>query len=50
MVEAEAEVFGFDHADAGLQASMEWQLPILLINVIGRHHWPLEKILPRLKN
>jgi len=49
MVEAEAEVFGFDHADAGLQASMEWQLPILLINVIGRHHWPLEKILPRLK-
>lgn len=49
MVEAEAEVFGFDHADAGLQASMEWQFPILLINVIGRHHWPLDKILPRLK-
>ncbi len=49
MVEAEADVFGFDHADAGLHASMEWQFPILLINVIGRHHWPLDKILPRLK-
>ncbi len=49
MTQAETAVLGFDHADAGLHASMEWQFPILLINVIGRHHWPLEKILPRLK-
>ncbi len=49
MTQAETAVLGFDHADAGLHASMEWQFPILLINVIGRHHWPLGKILPRLK-
>ncbi|MFT5089581.1 MAG: putative nucleotidyltransferase with HDIG domain [Candidatus Latescibacterota bacterium] len=49
MVKAETDVLGINHADAGLHAGMEWQFPVLLVNVIGRHHWPLDQILPRLK-
>ncbi len=49
MVKAETDILGVNHADAGLHAGMEWQFPVLLVNVIGRHHWPLDKILPRLK-
>ena len=49
MVDAETKVLGISHADAGLYAGMEWKFPVLLVNVIGRHHWPLEQIIPRLK-
>ena len=49
MVDAETNVLGISHADAGLYAGMEWKFPVLLVNVIGRHHWPLDKIIPRLK-
>ena len=49
MVEAETEVVGVSHADAGLYAGIEWHFPVILINVVGRHHWPLKTILPRLK-
>ncbi len=49
MVKAETDILGVNHADAGLHAGMEWQFPVLLVNVIGRHHWPLDQILPRLK-
>lgn len=49
MVKAETDILGVNHADAGLHAGMEWQFPVLLVNVSGRHHWPLDQILPRLK-
>lgn len=49
MVDAETKILGISHTDAGLYAGMEWKFPVLLINVIGRHHWPLEQIIPRLK-
>ncbi|MBT4498312.1 MAG: hypothetical protein HOC74_11345, partial [Gemmatimonadetes bacterium] len=28
---------------------VEWKFPVMMVNVIGRHHWSLERILPRLK-
>ena len=49
MEEAENEVVGISHADTGLYAGIEWKFPVILVNVIGRHHWSLERILPRLK-
>ena len=48
-VEAELKVLGVTHGDAGLHAGVEWHFPVLLVNVIGRHHWPLQTILSRLK-
>ena len=48
-VEAEVKVLGGTHGDAGLHAGVEWRFPVILANVIGRHHWPLETILSRLK-
>ena len=50
MVEAETAVLGISHADAGFHAGVEWKFPVTLVNVIARHHWPLEQILPRLKS
>jgi len=49
MAVAENRVVGVSHADAGLYAGMEWNFPVMMVNVIGRHHWSLERILPRLK-
>ena len=49
LVQAETAVIGVSHGDAGLYAGIEWNFPVLLINVIGRHHWPLPTILSRLK-
>ena len=48
-VDAEVKVLGVSHGDAGLHAGVEWHFPVLLVNVIGRHHWPLQTILSRLK-
>lgn len=49
MVEAEVEVIGVSHAETGLMAGIEWHFPVILINVIGGHHWPLPDILAKLK-
>ncbi|MFA6110164.1 MAG: HDOD domain-containing protein [Candidatus Latescibacterota bacterium] len=46
---AEEQVVGVTHADAGLLAGIEWQFPVLLINVIGSHHRELTGLLARLK-
>ena len=48
-VDAEVKILGVTHGDAGLHAGVEWKFPVLLVNVIGRHHWPLPTILSRLK-
>lgn len=48
-VAAEEQVVGVTHADAGLLAGIEWQFPVLLINVIGSHHRELTGLLARLK-
>ena len=50
LVQAETTIVGVSHADAGLHAAVTWNFPVNLTNVIGRHHWPLEQILPRLKS
>ena len=38
--EVEGKRFGFDHADVGRILLSEWQLPSLLIEVVGGHHEP----------
>ena len=50
MVQAETGVLGISHADAGFHAGIEWKFPVNMVNVIARHHWPLERILPKLKS
>lgn len=49
LVQAETNVVGVSHADAGLHAAVTWHFPVILTNVIGRHHWPLDTILAKLK-
>ncbi|WP_028573783.1 HDOD domain-containing protein [Desulfonatronovibrio hydrogenovorans] len=38
MVEAERDIFGFDHAMAGLMLARAWNLPEFLQDQIGGHH------------
>ncbi|MEW6755274.1 MAG: HDOD domain-containing protein [Candidatus Latescibacterota bacterium] len=48
-LQAETQVLGVSHAEAGLLAAIEWAFPVILINVIGGHHVVLDGILARLK-
>lgn len=40
MLEAERELFGWDHCETGLQLVSDWKLPEELISVVSRHHEP----------
>ena len=39
--EAEREVFGFDHAEAGARLLERWNLPSSLVSAVRYHHAPL---------
>lgn len=39
-VEAEAEELGFDHAEVGARVALRWNLPEILVDIIGDHHHP----------
>lgn len=38
--EAEAEELGFDHAEVGARVALRWNLPEVLVEIIGDHHHP----------
>ncbi len=38
--EVEGEILGLDHAEVGAQIADGWNLPPLLVNLIGAHHAP----------
>jgi putative nucleotidyltransferase with HDIG domain len=40
MLEAERELFGWDHCETGKQLVCDWRLPEELISVVSRHHEP----------
>ena len=40
--EAEQEIFGFDHAEAGARLLERWNLPSSLVSAVRFHHKPLE--------
>ena len=40
--EAEREIFGFDHAEAGARLLERWNLPSSLVSAVRYHHAPLE--------
>lgn len=40
MHEAEAEIFGFDHAIIGAKIADQWNFPPELVQAIGFHHYP----------
>ena len=42
IAEAERRVLGVSHADIGAQLAAMWNLPTELIEVIERHHQPME--------
>lgn len=48
-MQAEAEIFGFDHAEVGSLVAKKWNLPEELVEAIANHHQPQEaKVNPRL--
>lgn len=46
--EAEREVLGFDHAEAGARLLERWNLPASLVTAVRWHHAPLESPAPSL--
>ena len=40
-VDAEREVFGFDHAEVGARMLEKWNLPVSLVHAVRHHHAPL---------
>jgi putative nucleotidyltransferase with HDIG domain len=40
-VEAEREVMGVDHAEAGASLLEKWKLPDILVEAVGHHHCPI---------
>ena len=42
LVDAEMEVFGFDHAELGASLVSSWRMPAELTEAIASHHKPLE--------
>jgi len=39
-VEAEREELGLDHAEVGARVALHWNLPDMLVEIIGSHHCP----------
>lgn len=39
-LDAEREVFGFNHAEIGEKVAVKWNLPETLVDAIGHHHTP----------
>lgn len=39
-IELERATFGFDHAEAGAELAMRWNLPVKLVRAIRHHHDP----------
>jgi HD-like signal output (HDOD) protein len=47
--EAEEQILGFNHADVGLALAIHWNLPTVLGEAIGYHHYlPAASVAPRL--
>jgi putative nucleotidyltransferase with HDIG domain len=43
LIEAEIEVFEFDHSELGFRACIHWKLPELICDVVRWHHTPIKK-------
>lgn len=47
--EAEEQILGFNHADLGLALALHWNLPTVLAEALGYHHYvPAASVAPRL--
>jgi len=47
--EAEEQILGFNHADVGLAMALHWNLPTVLAEAIGYHHYiPAASVAPKL--
>lgn len=47
--EAEEQILGFNHADLGLALALHWNLPTVLVEALGYHHYvPAASVAPRL--
>jgi putative nucleotidyltransferase with HDIG domain len=47
--EAEEQILGFNHADVGLAMALHWNLPTVLAEAIGYHHYiPAALVAPKL--
>jgi len=47
--EAEEQILGFNHADVGLALAIRWNLPSVLAEAIGYHHYiPADSVAPKL--
>ena len=42
LLDAETAILGFNHAEAGARLGEEWNFPPYLVEIIAKHHHPLE--------